>query len=250
MKRPFWKQGGRFLYALSTVNNTARLLVITLLYAVFAAVYLRVAFPEPPEPKIERRWAAPRLLVSDSVLYGFVQELLAQSSSDPSPKGMVHADFYISQVLFEHAPIPSPGKHVFQYAVQEDNWSLKELCNRYHLLAPIDTAFMRQQMTYSTGFGLEQRFLPNYKIIPVDTVWALVSRLGHNLNHMQVLRGRYNTTSFSWLSSPLFSHDKQKVIVEINETCGGGLCGSGQTWLLQRRQGRWHKVRLLSEWIS
>lgn len=232
------------------MTTTTRTLVIALLYSLFAAVYFRVAYPESVIPKPEHKWGAPRLLVSDSVLYGFMRELLMQSSSDPSPKGMVHADFYISQVLFDRAPIPSPGKRLFQYAVQEDNWSLKELCNRYHLLAPIDTAFMRQQMTYSTGFALEQRFLPNYTIIPVDTVWALVSRLGHNLNHMKVLRGRYNTTSFSWLSSPLFSHDKQKVIVEINETCGGGLCGSGQTWLLQRRQGRWHKVRLLSEWIS
>lgn len=231
------------------MTSVIRSLVVTVLYSLFAAVYFRVAYPDPPAPKIERRWAAPRLLVSDSVLYGFVGELLAQSSSDPSPEGMAHADFYISRVLFEHASTPKPGKYLFQYAVAEDNWSLKELCSRYHLLAPADTSYMRRQMKYSTGFGLEQRFLPGYQVISADTIWAMRKRSTRPLDYMEVLRVSYKTDSFSWISSPLFSRDGRTVIVEISETCGI-LCGSGQTWLLQRRQGRWHKVRLLNEWIS
>ena len=74
----------------------------------------------------------------------FVHELLAQSSSDPTPKGMAHADFYISRVLFEHDLLPKPGKYLFQYAAQEEDWTLGDLCNRYHLLTPADTIFMRQ----------------------------------------------------------------------------------------------------------
>ena len=191
----------------------------------------------------------PRLMVTDSVLYGFVRELLAQSSSDQTPQGMLHADFYISRVLFEHDLLPGPGKHLSQYAVQEDGWTLQELYS-HHLLTPADTAFMRQQIEYSTGFGLNQRFLPNHQIIPADTALALIKKLGGPVEALKALGARYRTNSFTCLSSPLFSRDGKTVIVEISEVCDGVYCGNGQTWLLQCRQGRWHKVRLLSEWMS
>ncbi|MBC6696916.1 hypothetical protein [Hymenobacter sp. BT190] len=219
-----------------------------LLGAVFCAVYLRVAYPPPPELKPERRWGAPRLLVSDSVLYGFVRELLAQSSTDMSPKGMAHADFYISRVLLEHSLLPALGNPPYQYAAQEDGWTLQELCNR-RLLSPADTAYMRLQMNYSSGFGLEQRFLPGHQVVSADTVRAIVNRSEEPFIFLSTLEQRYKTHDYSYLTSPLFSRDGKTVIVEISTTCGS-LCGSGETWVLKRRQGKWRKVRPLRSWVS
>jgi hypothetical protein len=105
-------------------------------------------------------------------------------------------------------------------------------------------------MEYSTGFGLEQRFLPNHRVLPVDTAWALISKIGQPIEALKMLEKRYKTNGFTVLSSPLFSRNSKIVIIEIREVCAGGLCGSGQTWLLQRQQGRWRKARLLSEWVS
>ena len=220
-----------------------------LLGAVFCAVYLRAAYPPPPEVKPERRWGAPRLLVSDSVLYGFVRELLAQSSSDMSPEGMAHADFYISRVLLEHNTYPVARTRLFRYAVRERDWTLGELCSRDHLLAPADTAFMRLQMKFSSGFGLEQRFLPNHVVVSADKVWTMREQSKRPFALLDMLKAHYKTNDYSCLTSPLFSRDGKTVIVQISTICGG-LCGSGETWVLKRRQGKWRKVRLLNSWVS
>lgn len=223
--------------------------VALVLGVVFSAVYLRAAYPPPPEVKPERRWGAPRLLVSDSVLYGFVRRLLSQSSSDLSPEGMGNADFYISRVLLEHSTYPMTRKRLFRYAAQEKGWSLQELCARYHLLAPADTAFMRLQIKYSAGFRLEQSLLPKHLVVSADMVWTIVNQSEEPFNLLYTLNARYKTRDYSYLTSPVFSRDGKTVIVGITTICGG-LCGSGEIWLLKRRQDRWRKVRLLSSWMS
>ncbi|WBO83396.1 hypothetical protein [Hymenobacter yonginensis] len=219
-----------------------------LLGAVFCAVYVRVAYPPPPELKPERQWGAPRLLVSDSVLYGFVRELLAQSSSGILPEGMAHADFYISRTLVEHSLTPAVGYFPYRYAAQEDGWTLQELCNR-RLLAPADTAYMRLQMKYSAGFGLEQRFLPNHRVIPADTLRALRTREKYLDKFWKKLYAQYLLEEISYLTCPLFSRDGKTVIVGVTTNCRG-LCGGGDTWVLKRHQGKWRIAWLLNSWVS
>ncbi|RPD50085.1 hypothetical protein DNI29_04620 [Hymenobacter sediminis] len=224
-----------------------------LLYALFAVVYYSI---EGPRPKLKRYAGPPRLLVSDSVLYGFVRELLAQSDTVMVDTVQQPTTFYISKVLLENDLLPGyklrERRYQIRHAPSEQELGLEQLCSE-GLLSSVDAAFMRQQIKFSVGFGLEQRKLPGYTVIPADTVWQL-ERLQHayapHFAAMQILRQRHHTSYFSWLSAPLFSCDGRTVIVATNMTCGGGLCGSGETWLLQRHHGKWRKVKLLSEWIS
>lgn len=222
-----------------------------LLAIVFSAVHLRVAYPPPPRPLVVRHWAVPRMLLPDSVVYGFVRELLAQSDTVQKEPNRPHvADFYISRVLFENNLYPSAHGLFYSQCPQENGWWFWQLCGQDSLLTPADTVFMQQQMRMCTGFGLQQHHAPNHTVIPADTFRVLKERLQDQFAAMRVLKQRYHTSSFSHISAPLFSVDHQTVIVRVSETCGGGLCGGSDTWLLRKYDGRWRKIRLLIRWVS
>ncbi|RSK35314.1 hypothetical protein [Hymenobacter metallilatus] len=222
-----------------------------LLVAMFSTVHLLTAYWRKPNPVVARKWSAPRLLLPDSVVYGFVRELLAQSDTMESrPNHPSSADFHISRVLFENNLWPAANGRFYSQCPQENGWWLWQLCEQDPLLTPADTVFMRQQMRFCTGYGLHQRFIPGRTIIPADTVWTLKERLHDIFEAMRILRQRHHTSGFSNISAPQFSVDHQTVIVEISSTCGGGFCGGSETWLLQKRGRHWHKIRLLSSWVS
>ena len=222
-----------------------------LLAAVFSAVHLRLAYPPSPKPVVARHWGTPHMLLPDSVAYGFVRELLAQSDTVPEkPNRPQVADFYVSRVLFENNLLPAEHGRFYSQCPQENGWWLWQLCEHDSLLTPADTVFMRQQMRMCTGFGLSERHAPNHTVIPADTFRVLRERLHDSFAAMRVLKQRHHTSSFSHISAPLFSVDHQTVIVTISEICGGGLCGGSDTWLLHKFDGCWRKVRLLSTWIS
>ncbi|WBA40462.1 hypothetical protein [Hymenobacter canadensis] len=227
-----------------------------LLGAVFCAVYLRVAYPPPPELEPERRWGAPRLLVSDRVLYGFVRELLAQAdSTPPSPYVKKKADYWVSRVLFEHALLPISYAHVdaadirYPYG-QESAWMMRQL-HAERILSAADTVFMQRQIHYSTGFQLEPRFLPSCRIIPVDTLTRLARQ--HAIPEagagtaLAYLKNKYQTDFISSLSAPLFSLDGRYALTTITLSIGI-FCGVGNTTALvmEKKNGRWGILRAVS----
>jgi hypothetical protein len=92
--------------------------------------------------------------------------------------------------------------------------------------------------------------LPEYQIIPVDTLYAIKKRSGDLLyKYYDELHRRYNTRYFSYLSTPLFSRDMQTVIVGVNFSCVG-LCGGGDTFILRRTGLSWRILRKVNTWAS
>ncbi|WP_155833046.1 hypothetical protein [Hymenobacter swuensis] len=78
-----------------------------LLAAVFSAVHLRLAYPPAPKPVVVRHRGTPHMLLPDSVVFGFIREMLAQSDPNETradDKEPVH--FSISPLLVEHHVVP------------------------------------------------------------------------------------------------------------------------------------------------
>jgi hypothetical protein len=189
--------------------------------------------------------------VSDSILYSFVRDLLHQSSPNFSAVGDTSiADFYVSKVLLENDLFGAVDNMRYQHALEVSSELLRQLCIEDHLFTAEDTCFIRQQIKYSTGFALDQRFLPERMVITANTVRNLEKSCGnrwYSWKGKEQLQKRYNTNCFSWLSMPLFSRNGQTVILELNYFCPEEL---GQTWVLQRRKNKWHKVKWLGHWES
>lgn len=216
-------------------------------YSVFVAVYLLVAFPKPPKPKPVRMWAAPHTLVSDSVIYGFVRELLGQSDGEFTNR---IDRFYIRKVLLNRRADIAARGHLYPQSVILDSKTMQELCLKHKLLTQNDTLFMRRQQAYSAGFHWQQQLLPDYTILSADTLRSIREEDPFRyLRIVKQLHQQHKTSFFSFISMPLFSRDGRTVVIEVSYT-DGILDGSGEIWVLQRRQGKWHKELLLDGWES
>jgi hypothetical protein len=90
-------------------------------------------------------------------------------------------------------------------------------------------------------------------------------KLGHNyiiltedsLNKMykskrRIINGTIWTNSYDYIdySLPLFSIDKEQVLIEINDYCSGLLCGSGYIILYKKENGIWIKEYSRMLWVS
>lgn len=224
-----------------------------LLAAVFSAVHLRLAYPPAPKRVVVRQWASMRPLIPDSVLYDFVRQLLAQADAEPPGPFSKHpAPFWISRVLFEHAPIMLNMLHAkdtdFRYRYGEESAPILEQLYAERILSAADTAFMRQQVARSTDFRLESRFLPACKIIPVELLRRHMKRPGipdaDFFTAMDHLKRAYQTQHVSFLSAPLFSRNGRYAVTTVTLDVGT-FCGVGNTSVLvmEKKRGRWLKVR-------
>ena len=220
---------------------------VVLLYGLFAAVYLSVAFPKPPKPKPVRTWAAPRTLVSESTIYSFVQELISQSNGEFSSK---KDEFHIEKVLLNRRPDITGRGRLYPQVVILDNSIMQKLCTEYKLLTQKDTLFMRRQQAYSAGFQWKQQLLSGFTVLSADTLQSI--REKDPFKHIQIIKRlhqQYKTFFFSFISMPLFSCDGRTVIIELSYV-DGMHDGGGEIWVLQRRQNKWQKLLLLDEWQS
>jgi hypothetical protein len=228
-----------------------------LLAAVFSSVHLRLAYPPPPKPVVVRHWASMRPLVPDSVLYDFVRQLLAQSDAEPPGPFSKHpASFWISRVLFEHAPImlnvPQVRDTDFRYRYGEESAPILEQLYAERILSAADTAFMRQQVARSTDFRLESRFLPACKIIPVELLRRHMKRPGipdaDFFTVIDHLKRAYRTQHVSFLSAPLFSRDGRYAVTTVTLDIGT-FCGAGNrlTLVMYKKQGHWFPFQIITD---
>lgn len=225
------------------------------LAAVFSAVHLRLAYPPPPKPVMVRHLGIPHMLLPDSVVFGFLRELLAQSDAKESREdieGPVH--FSVSPLLVEHDVIPLYSKTAldsdtgFPYGTLPTG--LLRQMHQQKLVTTLDTLHMQLQVEYSRGFGLEQRHVPSrYTVLPADSIRRFFDRLRYSYRVDSLLEKRYGTATYTHFSCPIFSVDKRIVIVSVDGHCGA-LCGGGATYVLQRRKGKWYKLLIVEKWVS
>jgi len=65
----------------------------------------------------------------------------------------------------------------------------------------------------------------------------------------QSLRDELKVYKFIRISTPIFSEDRSKVFLFVDEHCGG-LCGQGHQVLLVRRNGKWRILFDWGTWVS
>ncbi|MCA8831594.1 hypothetical protein [Hymenobacter pini] len=225
--------------------NTRRFLSATLLLVgAFMLIYMRFDRPTKHKAKSKIYWAVPRSLIAEDKLRGFLEELLAQSVS-----GYTEAPdhFQIGKVLLDYASIRSISP--INRTSTDFRKIISQLCEKDYLLTPADTIFINQQLRYPAEFSLSEYNLPNYHIVSIDSLQQAEVNPGESWAWIQELQQAYSTQNIFAIQSPLFSRNRLTAIVVIKLVCGSK-CGSSETWLLRKRQNRWHKVRLLSRWVS
>ncbi|PJJ54794.1 hypothetical protein [Hymenobacter chitinivorans] len=215
-----------------------------------------------------REWSAPRPAVPDTTIHRLVRSLLAQRKNDMHLPDTL-TSFWIETTLFDTDPMPCwPGLSDTQYGLGYltckgptlADGLLRKLVGS-KLLSADDTVFMNHQLLTSTSFRLRPEMLTAYRILSMDTLWAIRQRLqnrksGRQRSAFKLLAAKYDidTTSFtrvSYLSLPVFSRDLQTVILDINNCLWLGMLeGSGATLVLHRENRRWVLVQKLERWIS
>ncbi|MBT2559548.1 hypothetical protein J7E24_17330, partial [Hymenobacter sp. ISL-91] len=167
-------------------SNIRATLASALLLGLFSAVFLLVQYKFPVSLAYPHQWGHSRPVVPDSVAQKLIRQLIAQADSGGPPrpgaeatgKESVRLDFRISRVLLEHWPISTflkmkDAEVRYQYG-QESVSAMRQLYAE-KMLSAADTAFMHQQLLHSTGFRLEEQYLPGCTVIPVDTLTRLSS---------------------------------------------------------------------------
>lgn len=181
--------------------------------------------PENKNARSVDKWQKPTQLVDNKTIYKFLNNILENDSSIKYCNNIYNRDL-----------LPYPSKEDSLTIIKLDSTFTKE-----------DIAFIFQQARYSYFFKLDQKYLPNKKIIELDTIKA------YNSNH--VISQAYwesNLKKYGYtcgLSLPLFSVDRKKVIISFGRSCGM-LCGHGGMLIFKKEGNKWILLTTVSEWVS
>jgi hypothetical protein len=74
-------------------------------------------------------------------------------------------------------------------------------------------------------------------------------RLDACLQGKELISPKEHILSVNSIKAPIFTLDKEIVIIGFSYYCGG-LCGSGGTYVYKKVNGTWQKIITLMEWIS
>jgi|GEM_PF-6088622 len=232
-----------------------RLLCFVLFVSVLAgcqnAENTEATLPLKWPPKL---WSARRLTAQDTLVHAFIRSLLAQAQTQPGP--IADQTFYLSKTLYDQLPGPIPRCANCANPDLSDG-VLSHLVTRDRLLTAADTLFMYQQMRSAFPLQLTQLLLPECRIVPVDTMWAIGRRLPATGNRpgyrrydemVKQLRARYHTAYFCSFSLPLFSLDRKIAIVDISYYFG--VDESGITFVFYKEKHQWKILRQLQRRVS
>ena len=172
--------------------------------------------------------AAPDMVVEDSVVYGFINEVIDGARPDSTVDCDKLADKTI--IGFTHTEI--------------DSAHLDSL-----LFSKKDITFIQRQLSVMQYFKLNPQDIHNKQIISSDTLMTFFKKREGSESFWSSYRKKYGKGGFCSMSMPLFSLDKETAIFHMSYHCGG-MCGHGGTYIYKRKKGKWTVVKELSSWIS
>jgi hypothetical protein len=112
-----------------------------------------------------------------------------------------------------------------------------------NLLDSIDVDYMYDNIDSCKNYVLDSTKIkrPVYK-------GEIIEKMGKGAFY-KLLRDQYKSTTYVQVSTPLISRDGNKMIITVEHACGG-LCGGGQTYLLQKTKDKWNIIYSHRNWIS
>jgi len=143
-------------------------------------------------------------------------------------------------IQMEFSPPPPPS--IYAYS--------KELFFNIHehkIIDSLDVEYMFTEIENSKNYLLDSSRI-NCPTIRYTQIVNLIKERG--LNGMYIyLYEHYNAKSFLKISSPLFSINKNVLIITVGVYCGR-LCGGGGTYVYIRKGTKWILKEEFNNWIS
>jgi len=183
-------------------------------------------------------------------LYKIINTLLKKECKDVDlvvldlDKVMRLSAFYIIEngdtIQMESPPPPPPS--VYAYS--------KELFQNIHddkIVDSLDLEYMFNEIDNSKNYLLDSSRI-NCLTIRYSKIANLTKEKGLDGTY-NYLREHYNAKSILKISSPLFSINKDILVISVGVYCGQ-LCGGGGTYLYIRKGTKWVLKEKYNDWIS
>lgn len=117
------------------------------------------------------------------------------------------------------------------------------------LFSKLDVKYIIEQNNERRNFSLNQNFIKSKTIIPNKKLKEFSEQTPNGNNFWGNYSKVYGKTGYYVVSKPLFSLNKEIVIISIGHRCGE-LCGGGSTIILKKINGKWKFIGELLNWQS
>jgi hypothetical protein len=167
-------------------------------------------------------------LVTDIEVYNVIDFII---------KNEFHIKGSEKSYISEEFPIPLPNVQYFGIDELTEIFSKK------------DIEFMKLQLDQSYAFRINERLIKVGKIISFDSLGLLYKENERSDKFWKRFEKKYKAHKFYGVSLPIFSVDLKTVMVSYGNHCGS-LCGSGQTVIYKKKNGKWKQIKTISFWVS
>ena len=141
------------------------------------------------------------------------------------------------------------GDKVLDKPFFEDTNYLIDSLKKDTIFSKDDIAFLEVQMQSVKNFTINPELFNGKEIISSDTIKRYSTEEARRWTFWEDYRKKYGEAGFCNISLPLFSKDRQRVIINTSYSCGGK-CGEGGVFIYQKIKGKWKQIKELSWWIS
>nr|MBC7613396.1 hypothetical protein [Pseudopedobacter sp.] len=184
--------------------------------------------PKPQLPTTNILSTATFNPVNDSTIFEFVTFL---SNDTIETNFVLRGDKFLDQAQLKY-------EDLIIDSIVKSNLFLKE-----------DLEFIRIQQKFNESFKLNPKYFDEKDIISKKSFDTYRANPENRWNFWEDYRKRYGVKGYCAIALPLFSKDKETVIIKTYYACGGK-CGEGGIFIYKKIDGNWVKVKELSRWIA
>lgn len=116
-------------------------------------------------------------------------------------------------------------------------------------LSEKDSTFINNQIRNRVAFKLNQDKVSIKKVVLRSDLDSLIKPGERSISFWNRFEAKYHEKDFSTISQPIFNKAFDLAIVSFGHHCGS-LCGSGETAIYKKKNGKWTKLKTISTWIS
>lgn len=136
------------------------------------------------------------------------------------------------------------NKTIFPVLSKEDSLNILRLTS---IFTKADMDYIFKQNTNSRFFEIN-KFVENLQLVSADTLRAFRNTKDID-DFWSKFHEKYGDGGFVEISVPIFSLNRELIIIRYSYSCGG-LCGSGFTTIFKKNGDEWDELRVLDAWIS
>lgn len=141
------------------------------------------------------------------------------------------------------------GDKVLDKPFLDNDYYLIDSLKKDSIFSEDDIKFLEVQLQSEKNFTINPELFNGKEIIPKDTLVKFRSGPEGRWTFWENYRKKYGEAGYCNITLPLFSKDRQKVIISTSYSCGG-TCGQGGVFIYQKVKGKWKQIKELSWWIS